>query len=152
MFWGFSPLQTLNHSCQFAYDYMQIFPCSSVGKESAYNAGDLGSIPGLETSTGEGIGNPLRYSCLENCVDYSLSGSTVHGVTRVGHDLVTKPPPYCLPQWLHQFTFPPEMEEGSLFSTPSPAFIVCRIFDDGHSDWCMVVSHCSFDLHFSDNE
>ena len=40
----------------------------------------------------------------------------------------------------------------ALFSTPSPAFIVCRLFDDGHSDWCEVISHCSFDLHFSDIE
>ena len=39
-----------------------------------------------------------------------------------------------------------------LFSTPSPAFIICRLFDDGHSDWCEVISHCSFDLHFSNNE
>ena len=31
------------------------------------------------------------------------------------------------------------MEEGSLFSMSSPAFIICRIFDDGHSDWCEVV-------------
>ena len=38
------------------------------------------------------------------------------------------------------------------FSTPSPAFIVCRLFDDGHSDRCKVISHCSFDLHFSNNE
>ena len=44
------------------------------------------------------------------------------------------------------------MQEGSLFSTPSPAFIVCRPFDDDHSDWCEVVSHCSFDLHCSHNE
>ena len=42
--------------------------------------------------------------------------------------------------------------KSSLFSTPSPGFIVCRVFDDGHSDWCEVVSHCSFDLHDSDNE
>ena len=40
----------------------------------------------------------------------------------------------------------------SLFSTPSPAFIVCRLFDDGCSDWCKVTSHCGFDLHFSNNE
>ena len=39
-------------------------------------------------------------------------------------------------------------KECSLFSTPSPAFIVCTLFDDGHSDWCEVISHCSFDLHF----
>ena len=38
------------------------FPDSSVGKESAYNAGDSGSIPGLGQSTGEGIGYPLQYS------------------------------------------------------------------------------------------
>ena len=42
------------------------FPYSSVGKESACNAGDPGSIPGLGRSPGEGTGNPLQYSCLEN--------------------------------------------------------------------------------------
>ena len=41
---------------------------------------------------------------------------------------------------------------SSLFSTSSPAFIVCRFFDDGHSNWCEVIPHCSFDLHFSSNE
>ena len=45
------------------------FPCSSVGKESACNAGDLGLIPGLGGSSGEGNGNPLQYSCLENPLD-----------------------------------------------------------------------------------
>ena len=47
------------------------------------------------------------------------------------------------------FTLPPTVQEGSLFSTSSPEFIVCRFFDDGHTDWCEVVSHCSFELHFS---
>ena len=69
------------------------FPCSSVGKESAYNAGDLGSIPGLGRSPGEGNGNPLQYSCLENPMDCSLPGSSVHGFAGVGHDLATKQPP-----------------------------------------------------------
>ena len=49
----------------------------------------------------------------------------------------------------YQFTFPPTVQERSLFSTPSPEFIVCRLFDDGHSDQCEVIAHCSFDLHFS---
>ena len=40
----------------------------------------------------------------------------------------------------------------SLFSTPSPAFIVCRLFDSSHSDQCEMVPHCGFDLHFSNNE
>ena len=40
------------------------------------------------------------------------------------------------------------MQEGSLFSTPSPAFIVCRFVDDSHSDQCEVILHCSFGLHF----
>ena len=48
--------------------------------------------------------------------------------------------------------FPLAMQECSLFATPFPTFIVGRIFDDSHSDWCDVVSHCSFDLHFSNNE
>ena len=52
------------------------------------------------------------------------------------------------PLWLHQFTFPPAVQEGSLFTTSSPAFTVCRFFfDDGHSEHCEVISHCSFDFH-----
>ena len=45
------------------------FPGSSDGEESACNAGDPGSIPGLGRSPGEGNGNPLQYSCLENSMD-----------------------------------------------------------------------------------
>ena len=45
------------------------FPGSSDSKASAYNAGDLGSIPELGRSPGEGNGNPLQYSCLENSMD-----------------------------------------------------------------------------------
>ena len=45
------------------------FPCSSVGKKFACNAGDLGSIPGLGRYPGKGNGNPLQYSCLENPMD-----------------------------------------------------------------------------------
>ena len=45
------------------------FSGSSDGKASAYNVGDLGSIPGLGRSPGEGHGNPLQYSCLENPMD-----------------------------------------------------------------------------------
>ena len=45
------------------------FPSNSVGKESACNAEEPGSIPGTERSPGEGNGNPLQYSCLENPMD-----------------------------------------------------------------------------------
>ena len=45
------------------------FPGGSDRKASAYNAGDRGSIPGLGRSLGEGNGNPLQYSCLENPID-----------------------------------------------------------------------------------
>ena len=50
---------------------------------SACNAGDLGSIPGSGRSPGEGNGNPLQYSCLENPMDTGAWQATVHGV---GHD------------------------------------------------------------------
>ena len=65
-------------------------PHRSVGKESAYNAGDLGSIPELRRSPEEGNSNPLQFSCLENPMDRGVWWATVHGVTRVGHNLVTK--------------------------------------------------------------
>ena len=58
------------------------FPGGSDGKESACNAGDLGSIPGLGRSPGEGNGNPLHYSCLENSMDGWTWQATVHGVTK----------------------------------------------------------------------
>ena len=58
------------------------FPYSSVGKESACNAGDLGSIPRLGRSPGEGNGNPLQYSCLENPTDRGAWQATVHGVAK----------------------------------------------------------------------
>ena len=54
----------------------------SDGKASAYNAGDLGSIPGSGRSSGEGNGNPLQYSCLENPMDGGDWLAAVHGVTK----------------------------------------------------------------------
>ena len=53
------------------------FPCGSAGKESACNAGDTGSIPGLGRSPGEGKGYSLQYSGLEKYMD-----CIVHGVTK----------------------------------------------------------------------
>ena len=58
-------------------------------KGSAYNVGDLGLIPGLGRSPGEGNGNPLQYSCLENPMDGGAWWATVHGSQRVGHDWET---------------------------------------------------------------
>ena len=51
-------------------------------KASAYNARDMGSIPGSGRSPGEGNGNPLQYSCLENHMDRGAWWATVHGVAK----------------------------------------------------------------------
>ena len=66
-------------------------PGGSDGRESACNVRDLDSIPGSGRSPGEGNSNPLQYSCLENPIDRGAWQATVHGVSRVGHDLATKP-------------------------------------------------------------
>ena len=58
-------------------------PHSLVAKESAYDPGDLGLIPGR--SPGEGNGNPLQYSCLEKPMDRGAWWATVHGVARIRH-------------------------------------------------------------------
>ena len=58
------------------------FPCSSVAKEPACSTGDLGSIPGLWRSPGEGNSNPLQYPCLENLTDTGAWWAAVHGVTK----------------------------------------------------------------------
>ena len=62
--------------------YLSHFPGGSDGKVSAYNVGDPSSIPGLGRSPGEGNGNPLQYSCLENLMDGEAWKATVHGVTK----------------------------------------------------------------------
>ena len=58
------------------------FPGASDSKESIYNAGDLGSIPGSGRSPGEGNGNPLQYSYLENSMDRGAGWATVQGVSK----------------------------------------------------------------------
>ena len=60
----------------------QGFPGGSEGKESAYNAGDLGLIPRSGRSPGEGSSNPFQYFCLENSMDRGVWWATVHGVTK----------------------------------------------------------------------
>ena len=67
------------------------FPGGSDSKASAYSVGDLGSIPGSGRSSGEGNGNPLQYSCLENLMDGKAWWAIVRGLKRVGHDGVTEP-------------------------------------------------------------
>ena len=76
---------------KFILFYIAVFPGSSAGKESACNAGDPSLIPGLGRCPGEGNGNP-QYSCLENPMDREAWKATVHGVARVGHNLMTKTP------------------------------------------------------------
>ena len=58
------------------------FSGGSDGKESAYNARDLGSVPGSGRSTGRGHGNPLQYSCPENPTNRGAWRATVHGVAK----------------------------------------------------------------------
>ena len=70
------------------------FPGGSVSKEYIRDAGNPGSIPGLGRSPGEGNGNPLQYSCLGHPMDREDPGQLQSmGLQRIGHDLVTKPPP-----------------------------------------------------------
>ena len=58
------------------------FPSSSVGKESACNAGDVALITGLGRSPGEGNVIPLQYFCLENSMDRGAWWATVHGIAK----------------------------------------------------------------------
>ena len=66
--------------CVYIYEG---FPDGSDGKESAFNTGDQGLIPGLGRSPGDGYSNPLQYSCLENPMDRGAWRATVHGITDI---------------------------------------------------------------------
>ena len=75
------------------YTLLGDFPGGSDRKESACKAGHRGSVPGSGTFPGEGNGNPLQYFCLGNPMDRGDLWATVHGVTRVRHNLAIKSPP-----------------------------------------------------------
>ena len=69
---------------KYIYIYIEYggFPGGSDGKESTCNAGDLGLIPGLGRSPGDGNDNPLQYSCLENPMDRGAWWATNHRVAK----------------------------------------------------------------------
>ena len=76
-----APLHAKNHTVvSFPFFHHLGFPDSSDGKGSACNAGNMGLIPGLGRSTGEGNGKPLQDSCLENSMTRGGRQATVHGV------------------------------------------------------------------------
>ena len=86
-----NPQQISGHHGLHSEPFMGILfgPGGSDSKESACNAGDLGSIPGLGRSPGGGHDNPLQYSCLENPSEDS-GGLLTMGLQRVRYDQVTK--------------------------------------------------------------
>ena len=55
--------------------------------------------------------------------------------------------PCCFPQWMHEFTFPPTLYEGSFVSTSTSASVTCVLSGDSHSARCVGIPHCGFDLH-----
>ena len=71
----------------YIYMFIQGIPWWLIDKEPVCNAGDLGSIPGLGRSLGEGNGYLLQYSCLENPVDRRTWQARSIGSQRVGHDI-----------------------------------------------------------------
>ena len=102
------------------------FPGGSDGKESACNAGDLGSIPGSGRSPGEGNGYPLQYSCLENSMYRGAHWDIVHGVAKSQTQLTTDTFTFTL--WLSGLgwkifcPFPPNLRKTIfcyLFLVPS---------------------------------
>ena len=78
--WILAPLY--NHTQNSESENTQGFPGGSDSKESACNAGDLGSVLRSGRSPGEGNDNPFQYSCLENSVDREVWWATVHGVAK----------------------------------------------------------------------
>ena len=97
--------------------------------------------------SGRRLGNLLQCSCLENPRDGGAWWAAVYGVTQSWIQLKRLISSSILFSMVAaSVIFPPTVQESSLLSTPSPAFILCRFFDDAHS------GHYGFDLHFSYNE
>ena len=94
------------------------FPGGSDGKESACNAGDLDLIPESGRSAGDGNGNPVQYSCLENPMDRRV-GDNPWAHKRVRHDLATKQKEQHTKKYLRNF------------HACSPVAKICVWFDNG---------------------
>ena len=94
--------QSSTNTLKGIYTYRRGFPRGSDIKESACSTGDPGSIPESESLPGEGNGNPLQYSFLENPMDRGVCWAIVHRLTRVGNDLETKPPSTTI---LHEIAY-----------------------------------------------
>ena len=109
------------------------FPGGSEVKASACNAGDLSSIPGLGRPPGEGNGNPLQYSCLENPMDRGAWWATVHGVTKSRTRL-------------SDFTFTFPLQQNLIYTDLTPCLI--RAVSQSYLKSCLL--GCS--PHFAPNE
>ena len=112
------------------------FPGGSDGKEYASNVGDPGSIPGLGSSPGEGNGNPLQYSHLENFKDRGAWQATVHRVsksqTRLSNYQTLSRPKYRFPSpkvSSAYMLFDTFLMENILYSLGESYQLVMRIFD-----------------------
>ena len=84
---------------------------SSEIKPSACNVGDLGSIPGSGRSPGEGNGNPLQYSCLENAMGGGAWWATVHGVAKSW----TRLSDFTSLQWIFKWLFSELKRNGYMY-------------------------------------
>ena len=94
------------------------FPRGSDGKASACNVGDLGSIPRLGRSPGEGNGNPIQYSGLENPMDGGAWWAIVHGVTKSRT---------CLSNFNHGLSLTTELRIWQSFYTLSNWYLPCAV-------------------------
>ena len=126
-------------------------PGGSDGKASACNVGDLGSIPGLERSPGEGNDNPLQYSCLENPMDGGAWQATVHGVAKSRTRLSRFTLLLSLIQWIREMSKQGIMITGVI--PPSSSFSQEELPWRGAQvfllDWTVIKRHSNDSWLFS---